>query len=167
MTSNYRIAVIGSGTRDDKERRLAEEVGREIASRGAILVSGGLGGVMEAASKGAKEAQGLTVGILPGRDAKSANPYIDIPIPTGLGEARNAIVAISADAVIAIGGALGTLSEIAFALKARIPVIGLSTWDLDEKRLPQDVHIVPAKDARDAVAKAIQAVVRAEEERRL
>jgi hypothetical protein len=89
-------------------------------------------------------------------DSKSANRYIDIPLPTGLGEARNALVAISADAVIAIGGSLGTLSEIAFALKARIPVIGLFTWDLDEARLPKDVHMLPAKDARDAVAKAMQ-----------
>jgi len=167
MTSNYRIAVIGSGTANDKERHLAEEVGREIASQGATLISGGLGGVMEAASRGAKEAGGLTVGILPGRDAKSANPYIDIPIPTGLGEARNAIVATSANAVIAIGGALGTLSEIAFALKARIPVIGLSTWNLDETRLPQGVNIIPAKDARDAVAKAIQAVAGVKEEESL
>ncbi|KPJ63105.1 MAG: hypothetical protein AMS15_01775 [Planctomycetes bacterium DG_23] len=167
MSSKYRIAVIGSGDASERESRLAEEVGREIGRQGAILVCGGLGGVMESASKGAREAGGLTVGILPGMDSKSANPYIDIPIPTGLGEARNAIVAVSGDAVIAIGGSLGTLSEIAFALKARIPVIALSTWDLDEARLPKDVRILRAKDARDAVAKAIRFRQRSGEERSL
>ncbi len=96
-----------------------------------VLICGGLGGVMEAACRGARESGGTTVGILPGTDRSAANPYVDIAIPTGLGEARNAIVARSADALIAIGGAYGTLSEIAFALKAGKRVVGLGTWEVE------------------------------------
>jgi uncharacterized protein (TIGR00725 family) len=96
-----------------------------------VLICGGLGGVMEAACRGAKQTGGTTVGILPGDDRSAANPYVDIVIPTGLGEARNAIVVRSADALIAIGGAYGTLSEIAFALKAGKRVVGLGTWEVE------------------------------------
>jgi uncharacterized protein (TIGR00725 family) len=96
-----------------------------------VLVTGGLGGVMEAACKGARGAGGTTVGILPGTDRSAANPFVDVAIPTGLGEARNALVVRAADALIAIGGAYGTLSEIAFALKAGKGVVGLGTWDID------------------------------------
>jgi uncharacterized protein (TIGR00725 family) len=106
-------------------------VGRELASRGVVLVCGGLGGVMEAACMGAKEGGGTTIGILPGTDRAAANPFVDFAIPTGLGEARNALVVRAADALIAVGGAYGTLSEIAFALKAGKPVAGLGTWDVD------------------------------------
>jgi uncharacterized protein (TIGR00725 family) len=102
-----------------------------VAERGAVVVCGGLGGVMEAACRGAKQAQGLTVGILPGLDRSAANPFVDVALPTGLGEARNALVIRAADAVIAIGGGYGTLSEIALALKAGKRVVGLETWDID------------------------------------
>ena len=106
-------------------------VGRELGSRGVVVVTGGLGGVMEAACRGARESGGMTLGILPGTDRSAANPYVDIAIPTGLGEARNALVVRAADALIAIGGAYGTLSEIAFALKAGKRVVGLGTWAID------------------------------------
>lgn len=106
-------------------------MGRELGVHGATVVCGGLGGVMEAACRGAKETGATTVGILPGSDRSAANPFVDVAIPTGLGEARNALVVRAADAVIAIGGAYGTLSEIAFALKAGKRVAGIGTWEID------------------------------------
>jgi uncharacterized protein (TIGR00725 family) len=112
-----------------------------------VVVCGGLGGVMEAACRGAKDAGGTTVGILPGHGRADANPYVDVAIATGLGEARNALVVRAADALIAIGGEYGTLSEIALALKAGKPVVGIESWDLDP--------IVEARDAADAVRRAI------------
>jgi uncharacterized protein (TIGR00725 family) len=126
------IAVVGSATCDDDVAAEAEAVGREIALRGAMLVCGGRGGVMEAACRGAQDAGGVTVGILPGTDRSEANPYVDIPIVTGLGEARNAIVVRTADAVIAVSGGFGTLSEIGLALKMGRLVIGLGTWELGQ-----------------------------------
>ncbi len=143
------IAVIGAGQCDEKTYALAEEVGRELAQRGATVVCGGLGGVMEAVCKGTKSAGGTTIGILSGTNSREANPYVDIPIVTGMGEARNVIVVRSGRAVIAVGGEHGTLSEIAFALKFGIPVIGLGTWDIP--------GIVIAKDARQAVELATSA----------
>jgi uncharacterized protein (TIGR00725 family) len=106
-------------------------VGRLVAERGAVLVCGGLGGTMEAACRGAKGAGGRTVGLLPGVDRSAANPFVDVAIPTGLGEARNAVVVRAADVLIAVGGGYGTLSEIALALRAGKRVIGLGTWDID------------------------------------
>ena len=128
------ISVIGSGddTLNPQIAKIANEVGREIASRGAVLICGGLGGVMAEAAKGAKENGGLTIGILPGEDVGSANPFIDIALPTGLGFARNVLVAYSGDAVIAVSGRLGTLSEISYALLKKKPVIGIHTWNLEE-----------------------------------
>ena len=123
------ISVIGAGTCDEHIYRIAETVGKLIAQKGAILITGGLGGVMEAASKGAKEAGGTTVGILPGFSKDDANAYVTIPVTTGLSHARNVIVVRSADAVIAVSGEYGTLSEIAIALKLGKPVIGINTWD--------------------------------------
>ena len=136
---------------------LAEQVGAEVARRGAVLVCGGLGGVMEAAARGAREAGGLTIGIVPGTSAGEANPFIDVPIVTGLGEARNALVVQSSDAVIAIAGAYGTLSEIALALKMGVPVIGLGTWQL---RAPDGSvpPIVATQTAAEAVEKAFGAI---------
>ncbi len=131
VTAPY-IAVVGSGDRlPVAQRRQAEAVGRAVAEAGAVLVCGGLGGVMEAACRGAHAGGGLTVGILPGRDRGEANGHVDVAIPTGLGEARNVLVVRSADAVVALAGEFGTLSEIAFALQAGIPVVGLDTWELD------------------------------------
>lgn len=124
------IAVIGSAVCGDQVAALAREVGREIARSGAVLVCGGRGGVMEAACQGAKAEDGTTVGILPGTVRQEANPYVDLSIATGLGEARNAIVVRTADAVIAIGGGFGTLSEIGLAFKMGRPVVGLGTWEL-------------------------------------
>jgi uncharacterized protein (TIGR00725 family) len=122
------VAVIGPG---DEPIVAAAEVGRLLAERGAVLVCGGLGGVMEAACRGAKEAGGLTVGILPGSDRAEANPFVDVVVPTGLGEARNALVVGAAEVVVAIGGGYGTLSEVALALKAGKRVIGLGTWEIE------------------------------------
>ncbi len=124
------ISVIGGHRADARTARLAEELGRGIGELGGILVCGGLGGVMEHAAKGAKSANGITVGILPGDNKNSANRYIDIPIPTGLGYTRNTLVAGCADIVVALPGKEGTLSEIAFALNAKKPVIGLKSWDI-------------------------------------
>ncbi len=152
------ISVIGAAKCDEKTYALAERVGRELALRGATVVCGGLGGIMEAACKGAKSAKGQTIGILPGTSRRDANPYVDIPIVTGLGEARNVIVVRSGRAVIAIGGEYGTLSEIAFALKFGIPVISLGTWQLARDGKIQ-TGIVEAGDAREAVTLALGRVV--------
>jgi uncharacterized protein (TIGR00725 family) len=124
------VAVIGSASCTEEVAALAEAVGREVACQGAVLVCGGRGGVMEAACRGAKAEGGITVGILPGTDRREANPYVDIPVVTGLGEARNAIVVRTADAVVAVRGGYGTLSEIGLALKMGRPVVGLGTWEL-------------------------------------
>lgn len=148
------IAVIGGGQCSTKEAVLAEAVGRELAKREAILVCGGLGGVMEAACRGATIESGLTIGILPGDDPTTANPYVQIPVATGVGYARNIAVVKSAQAVIAIDGDYGTLSEIGYALKADIPVIGLNTWSLSRNG-QEDKSIVEAEDAVDAVEKAV------------
>jgi uncharacterized protein (TIGR00725 family) len=110
---------------------VAEEVGRLLARRGAVVVCGGLGGVMEAACRGARSEHGVAVGILPGLDRRAANPHVSVAVATGLGEARNALVVRAADALIAVGGAYGTLSEIALALKAGKRVIGLGTWEIE------------------------------------
>ena len=152
------IAVIGGSDPSPEEARFAEEVGSEVARQGAILVCGGLGGIMAAACKGASEAGGLTIGILPGDIRQMANPYVQIPIVTNLGEARNIIVVKSAQAVIAIAGSYGTLSEIAHALRSRIPVIGLKTWSLSRDGQP-DNPIIEAQNPVDAVNKAIGLII--------
>jgi uncharacterized protein (TIGR00725 family) len=148
------IAVIGDSACSAQEARLAETIGELLAQRGATVVCGGLGGVMAAVCRGAKSRGGLTVGILPGSDAGTANPWVDIPVVTGLGEARNALVVKSARAVIAIGGGYGTLSELAFALKGGIPVIGLNTWSLSRNGRCDDA-IIRVNSAAQAVDKAI------------
>lgn len=125
------MAVVGPGDASTEQETLAEEVGRLLARRGAVVVCGGLGGVMEAACRGARDEGGTTVGILPGFDRGAANPHVSVAVATGLGEARNALVVRAADALIAVGGAYGTLSEIALALKAGKPVVGLGTWEID------------------------------------
>jgi uncharacterized protein (TIGR00725 family) len=146
-----RIGVIGNGACPDEVEKLAEEVGREIAQREGILICGGLGGVMEGAARGAKEKGGLTVGIIPGESPSQANSYIDIPIVTGLGYARNIIVVRSSEVLIAIHGQYGTLSEIAFALQLKVPVVGLNTWEVS-------ADIVPASTPADAVEKAFSLI---------
>ena len=150
------ISVIGAGEPTPETALLAQEVGRELARRDATVVCGGLGGVMEAVCRGAKSAGGRTIGILPGSDPTEANQWVDIPICTGMGYARNVIVVKTGRAVIAVGGAYGTLSEIGHALGDGIPVIGLKTWDLSRYG-NRDGSIVQAKDPADAVEKALKA----------
>jgi uncharacterized protein (TIGR00725 family) len=128
MTSVY-VGVIGDGSENDDLSRLAEEVGKRLAAAGAVLVCGGLGGVMTAAARGAKEAGGMTVGLLPGDSRRDANEYIDIAIATGMGEMRNALIARAVDVLIAVGGGYGTLSEIGLGLKKGTPVVALQSWD--------------------------------------
>jgi uncharacterized protein (TIGR00725 family) len=148
------VAVIGSATCDETASAQARAVGRELGRRGAVLVCGGRGGVMEAACRGAKEEGGTTVGILPGAHRGEANEYVDIPIVTGLGEARNAIVVRTADAVIAVRGGYGSLSEIGFALKMGRPVVGLDTWELYQRGQPVQA-VVPAASPAQAVELAL------------
>ena len=136
---------------------LAEEVGRELAERNITLICGGLRGVMEAACRGAHKAGGQTIGILPGNNPADANPYVTIPIVTGMGEMRNVIIVKSAQAVIAIDGEFGTLSEIGHALKRCVPVIGLNTWKLSKEGKVSD-SIVIAENAKDAVEKALSEI---------
>jgi uncharacterized protein (TIGR00725 family) len=148
------IAVVGPGRATPGELAAAEEVGAEVAGAGAVLVCGGLGGVMEAACRGARSRGGLTVGLLPGLDRGEANGWVEVAVPTGLGEARNALVVRAADAIVAVGGAWGTLSEIALGLKTGRPVIGLGTWEL--ARDGQAVEGITAMDsASEAVAEAL------------
>ena len=133
--SDVHIAVVGAGSATEDEARAAEAIGRTLAEAGAVLVCGGLGGVMEAACRGAKAGGGTTVGILPGHVRADANPHVDVALATGLGEARNALVVRSVDALIAVAGEYGTLSEIAFALKAGKPVVGVGTWEIEGVRV--------------------------------
>jgi uncharacterized protein (TIGR00725 family) len=153
------IGVIGNSSCSPEEAKLAESIGELLAQRGATIVCGGLGGVMEAVCRGAKSKGGVTVGILPGENSSMANPWVDIPVVTGIGEARNVAVVKSAQAVIAIGGGYGTLSEIAFALKSSIPVIGLNTWSLSRNGQAED-SIIRVQSATEAVDKAISLVKR-------
>ena len=155
MTRSTYVSVVGSGNPETGARVVAEEVGRLIAEAGGILVCGGLTGVMEAACRGAKSVGGTTVGILPSNDPRDANPYVDIALATGLGEARNTLVARAADVVIAVAGEFGTLSEIGFALKIGTPVVGLDTWELTRAGRGVDA-IARAATAEEAVALAFE-----------
>lgn len=148
--SRLAIAVIGQSKATPKLKAIAAAAGREIARRGAVLVCGGLGGVMEAACGGAKAEGGLTVGIIPGEDPKSANRHVDIVIPTGIGYARNVLVATAGHGVIAIGGSVGTLSEIAFALTRKLPVAAIGSWKLERERMPEGAIFLEAADAKEA-----------------
>lgn len=154
MPRTVHVAVVGAGSADAATLQLAENVGRLLASAGALVVCGGLGGVMEAVCRGAKTAGGTTLGILPGLDRDEANAWVDVAIPTGFGEARNALVVRAADVVIAIGGEYGTLSEIALALKTEKPVVGIETWELAQKGVPAS-GIVRVSTAEDAVTRAL------------
>ena len=158
MTDKKFVAVIGGGQCSSRDARLAGEVGRELAKKGAVLVCGGLGGVMEAACRGANSEGGVTIGILPGESRQAANSYVQIPVVTGMGYARNLAVVKSAQAVIAIGGNYGTLSEIAHALQSGIPVIGLNTWLLSRNG-KLDNSIIPAQKSAEAVNKALSLAI--------
>jgi len=161
VADRVHVAVCGSGSSIPEMIDLADQVGAELARRGAVVVCGGLGGVMEGACRGAKEAGGTTLGILPGRARADANPYVDVAIATGLGELRNGLVAACADALIAVGGGYGTLSEIAFALKAGKPVVGVGSWSVAS--FPDDVpdHFANVDDPREAVRLALEAAASA------
>ena len=144
------IAVIGGSSATKEEMARAAAIGKGLAESGAILVCGGRGGIMEAACRGARQGGGIAVGILPGTSKDEANPYVNIPIVTGMGEARNIIIARSAQVVIAIGGSYGTLSEIAYALRFGTPVIGLGTWHMD-----REAHPLPPIHRVDSPEKAV------------
>ena len=150
------VAVVGTSVADETLYDTAREVGRLLGESGAVLLTGGFGGVMEASCRGAKESDGITVAILPSEDKRDANEYVDITIPTGMGEMRNALIVRAADALIAVGGGFGTLSEVAFALRTGKPVIGLGTWELFKGGEAVDAFpTVPS--ASEAVALALQA----------
>ena len=153
------VAVIGGSQCSSQEAKLAEEVGHEIARQDAFLLCGGLGGVMEAACRGAQSEGGMTIGILPGDNRELSNSYVQIPIVTGIGYARNIIVVKSAQAVIAVGGNYGTLSEISHALQSGIPVIGLNTWSLSRNG-QQDNSIILAQNPAEAVNKALNLIAK-------
>ena len=151
------VAVAGSSRPTPAEATAAEAVGRGLAEGGAIVVCGGLGGVMEAACRGARSAAGTTVGLLPGDDRRRANPYVDVVLPTGLGEARNALVARGGEVLVAIGGGHGTLAEIALALRGGTPVVALDTWRFSG---PSDADdpLERAATAEEAVRLALEHV---------
>jgi len=154
--SRVLVAVIGSSSCSAEVAGWAETVGRLLAERGTVLLCGGLGGVMEAAARGAKQRGGLTVGILPGADPGEANPYIDVPLATGMGEMRNALIVRAAQAAIAIGGGWGTLSEIAMAQRIKTPVVGL------HDAFPAAIDIPRVSSPEAAVAWALEQAARPE-----
>jgi hypothetical protein len=155
------VAVCGPGRAGAEEERLAEEVGRRLAEAGAVVLCGGLGGVMAAAARGARAAGGLCVGLLPGDDPQDADPEVGLALPTGLGELRNGLLVRACGAVVAIGGAYGTLSEIGFALRLGRPVVGLHTWELRRPgAAAPDPGVLVAGSAAEAVERALTAVVR-------
>ena len=142
------VGVIGPGDASPAELAVAEEVGARLVDLGATVVTGGLGGVMEAASRGAKSRRGLTIGLLPGLDRSEANGWVDVAIATGLGEIRNALIVRTSDALVAVGGGAGTLSEIGFALKLGRPVIGIGTFEVE--------GVIQVPSAADAAALAVR-----------
>ena len=147
------IGVVGTGEEDEAHTRAAHVVGVELARAGAVLVCGGLGGVMAAACRGAREAGGTTLGLLPGSDRGAANKWVSIAVPTGLGELRNGLIVRAADAVVAVGGGSGTLSEVALALKLGRPVVGVGTWDIG-------AGVVKMQDPAAATRKALELVTK-------
>ena len=150
------VGVIGASRVNQDLRALAYDVGRLLAEREAMLVCGGLGGVMEAACQGACEANGVTIGILPTDDTYEANPYVQVPIATGLGIGRNMVIVRTADVLIAVGGSYGTLSEIAFALNLGKRVVHLKSWDLEQAGAVEPELYVEAQSAEEAVERALE-----------
>ena len=150
------ISVVGGDRASEKALALAEDIGRELADHGCVLVCGGRSGVMEAACRGARSRGGHTIGILPTTDRTGMNPYVEFPIVTGLGYARNAVVVLTGDAIIAVEGSYGTLSETALALAYHKPIVSLASWSFEREGHEQP-PVIKATDARDAVEKAIAA----------
>lgn len=155
VTPRPQVVVVGAADASAEEAEAAEAVGRLLAERGAIVVCGGRGGVMAAACRGAVARGGITVGLLPGSEAGEGNPFLTIALPTGMGQARNAVLVLAGEVLIAIGGGPGTLSEIGLALKAGKRVIGLGTWEVrDRGGLP--AAILQAGSPEQAVALALE-----------
>jgi len=152
------IGVVGSTNGEPEILRLAEDVGAEIARRGAAVVCGGLSGVMEAVCRGARREGGLTIGIIPSDEKNDANPYVQIPIVTGMGMGRNVMLVKTADVIIAVGGEFGTLSEIAHALNIGKKVIGLRTWHLEKARDRPISNLIVASDPKQAVDIAMASI---------
>lgn len=150
MAGRRAIAVVGPGDADGRLREFAYAVGKLLAQQGAVVVTGGLGGVMAAASQGARSAGGLVVGLLPSGDARDANEFVDVAIPTGLGELRNGLLVRSVDGVIAVGGSWGTLSEISLAMRAGTPVVCLQGWEISDQAGAR-VNLVTASSAAEAI----------------
>lgn len=148
MSAARYVGVVGPAEPTADEAWLSEEVGAALADAGAVVVTGGLGGVMEGACRGAKSRRGLTLALLPGTDRTSANGWVDLAVPTGMGEMRNALIVRASDALVAIGCSHGTLSEVALALRAGKPVVGLGSWDIE--------GMVQAADPQDAAARALR-----------
>lgn len=154
----HTVAVVGPAEPPDERLvELARVVGRGLAAERVVVVSGGLGGVMEAACQGAKEAGGLTVGLLPGDDPSAANPWVDVAVPTGLGQARNVVLVRTAQALVAVGGSWGTMSEVAHARRAGVPVVGLGSWSVRDEQGREVPGQVRARDAAHAVELAVAA----------
>ncbi len=149
------IGVVGPDPAPDNVARQAEEVGRLLAKAGAVIVCGGHGGVMEAAARGAAAESGTSIGLLPGTTREAANPHLTLSIPTGMGEMRNVLVVRASDAVIALAGEFGTLSEIAFALKTGVPVVGLETWELAKAGKRVEPFVL-AESPEEAVREALR-----------
>jgi uncharacterized protein (TIGR00725 family) len=154
--SQVYVAVCGPDPASPEVAAQAEEIGKLLARAGAVLVCGGLGGTMEAAARGAHAEGGTSIGILPGSGRSAANPYLSVSIPTGMGEMRNTLIVRSADVVIAVAGEFGTLSEIAFALKTGVPVVGLDTWELGKAGRNLADPIARAPSPKDAVEQALR-----------
>ena len=159
LVDRLHVAVIGGGHAGDEDCDRAARVGRALAEAGAVVVCGGLGGVMAAACRGARDGGGTSVGILPGADRDGANEYVDVAVATGMGEGRNIMVVRNADAVVAVGGEFGTLSEVALALQAGIPVIGLDTWELSKRGRPAR-GVLEAKNPEEAADIAVREAAR-------
>jgi uncharacterized protein (TIGR00725 family) len=158
MASIY-VGVVGPGEADPETIAIAERLGAELGRRRVVVVCGGLGGAMEAVCRGAKAAGGLTVGILPGLDRSVANEHVEVAIPTGLGELRNGLIVRAADVLIAVRGEFGTLSEVSFALKTGVPVVGIDTWELYKRGRASEAIVrvetpTEAADAALALARA-------------
>ena len=153
------IAIVGAGQATPEQEALAERAGRAVAKAGAVLVNGGLAGCMAASAKGAKAEGGFVIGYLPSNDLSTANPHLDLAVPTNMGVMRNFLIILSADAVVAIDGGLGTLSEIAAALQHKKPVFGLDTWTVDPKR-SGGAQVTACRTPEEAVEKALAAAKR-------
>ncbi|MCH8026736.1 MAG: TIGR00725 family protein [candidate division Zixibacteria bacterium] len=147
------IAVIGAGKCSRKLRDMAADIGRYVAENGGVVLCGGLGGIMEGAARGAKEAGGTTIGIIPSENKADANQFIDYVIPTGFGQARNVLVVRAADAIVALPGKFGTLSEMAFALVSGKPIVSVQAWKLGEEILQVEDPIEAARIAMDLARK--------------